>query len=133
MELDTLRARVRESPYHSGMAMSLTDASNGRATMQLDVQSHHLSADGIVHGGVVAGLLDSVCWYALHTTRDEERACLTAQLNVHYLHPGRPPRLIASGTSAHDGRRTAVAYGEVHDEQGVLIATGSITAVSVDA
>jgi acyl-CoA thioesterase len=113
--------------------MRLREAAAGTAVMQIEVEAHHLSADGIVHGGVIASLLDSVCWYAIRTLSAREEPQLTAQINIHYIRPASANRLIGRATTIHSGRRSSIAEGEVTDEAGAVVARGSIVAIAVHA
>jgi len=94
----------------------------------LDLGPGHLRSLGIAHGGVIATLLDSVMGWTASRTTPADHYVVTAQLNVHFIRPGREGEtLLASAELHHRGRKTAVAQGEVRTSRGRLLATGSAT------
>jgi acyl-coenzyme A thioesterase PaaI-like protein len=83
----------------------VTEASDGRVTGRATVGKPHEGPPGLVHGGVVATLLDHVLARAV---RVAGRGGLTATLTVRYRRPvplGVPLLLTAESGKA-DGRRT---------------------------
>ena len=110
------------------MGIRLDD--EGRLVLEVGVG--HLRSLGIVHGGVVATLLDSVMGMSAGRLAPADHYVVTAQLNVHFIRPAREGEtLIASSRVRHSGRRTAVAEGEIKTDSGALVATGSATFVYV--
>jgi uncharacterized protein (TIGR00369 family) len=101
---------------------------DGEGRLILEVGPDHLRSLGIVHGGVVATLLDSVMGLDASREAPADHYVVTVQLNVNFIRPAFPPeRLIASSETRHRGRMTAVAQGEIRTEEGALVATGSAT------
>jgi len=72
-------------------------------------------------------LLDTAMGYAGCYTGDpaQKRMAMTLSLTVNFISRPRGALLIASASKRGGGRRTFFADGEVHDETGELIATGS--------
>lgn len=98
----------------------------------LEVGPGHLRTLGIVHGGVVATLLDSVMGMAAARSAPVDHYVVTAQLNVHFIRPAwEGETLIASSRVRHNGRKTAVAEGEIRTGSDALVATASATFVYV--
>jgi uncharacterized protein (TIGR00369 family) len=82
---------------------------------------------GVVHGGLVCTLLDTVAGCAVHTTLPQGFAYTSIELKVNYLravHASSGP-LTAIGRVVKPGRRVAFAEGEVIDAQGRTLATAS--------
>ncbi|MEO3936415.1 PaaI family thioesterase [Dermatophilaceae bacterium Soc4.6] len=84
---------------------------------------------GIVHGGLVCTLLDSVVGCAVHSTLPLGLGYTCLELKVSYLaavhaHSGE---LTATGRVLKPGKRVAFADGEVRDAAGKLIATATST------
>jgi uncharacterized protein (TIGR00369 family) len=100
--------------------------------LQYVVSPQHLRSFGLLHGGIVATLLDSVLGIAVSSVAPIGHDVVTAQLNVNFIrasHEGET--LLTSGEVVHVGRRTAVARGEIRTAEGALVATGSGTFVFV--
>jgi uncharacterized protein (TIGR00369 family) len=84
---------------------------------------------GVVHGGLVCTLLDSVAGCAVHSTLSAGVGYTSLEIKVSYLRPIRHDggELTAIGRVTKSGRRAAFADGEVRDEDGRLVATASST------
>ena len=85
--------------------------------------------DGLVHGGLVCTLLDSVAGCAVHSTLPAGVGYTSLEIKVSYLRPVRHGggELTATGRVTKPGRRAAFADGEVRDGDGRLVATASST------
>lgn len=78
----------------------------------------------VIHGGVVATLLDEIMVWACGVITGKFTYC--AELNVRYNLPVRPEQpVIATAQLAENKRRLFLASGEVRDEQGQLLASGT--------
>jgi uncharacterized protein (TIGR00369 family) len=82
---------------------------------------------GVVHGGLVCTLLDTVAGCAVHTTLPQGMAYTSIEIKVNYLRPVHATSgpLTAIGRVVKPGRRVAFAEGEVLDAQGRTVATAS--------
>ncbi len=82
---------------------------------------------GVVHGGLVCTLLETVAGCAVHTTLPKGMAYTSIELKVNYLravHASSGP-LTAIGRVVKPGRRVAFAEGEILDARGRTVATAS--------
>jgi uncharacterized protein (TIGR00369 family) len=82
---------------------------------------------GVVHGGLVCTLLDSVLGCAVHTTLPAGVGYTSIELKVSYLRAVQRDSgpLTAIGRVIKPGRRVAFAEGEVLDAAGRTVATAS--------
>jgi uncharacterized protein (TIGR00369 family) len=100
----------------------------GRCRVELVVSQRHLRSLGIVQGGVILTLLDAAMGLAAGTLAPTGQGVVTVQLDAHLIRPvGEGETLVAAGGLKHSGRQTAVACGDVHTAEGVLVASGSAT------
>lgn len=60
------------------------DKAAGASFAELNLADHFQGWQGIVHGGILATLLDEACAYACMTATDQ---CLTAEISVRYRKP----------------------------------------------
>ena len=98
---------------------------DGYAELVLDIGPQHLNSGGIVHGGVLATLLDAACGHAAAwvSVPGNVRRTVTISLNTNFLAPARSGRLRAIGRLLGiDARRIATLTAEVLDEAGDVIA-----------
>lgn len=116
--------------YHGLVGLQLRPDPNhpGQDEVVLVVGPQHLRTLGIVHGGVIAGLMDVTLGKAASTTSSDGHYVVTAQLNVHFIRPAwAGETLIGRATIDHAGRRTAVVHGELRTDTGTLVATATGT------
>lgn len=115
-------------PFLEALRAEPISSGHGRATWRLLVAEQHLRTHGILHGGVVAAMLDTAMGRAVSTLCRDDQSCVTAQLNVHFIRPSWSGEVLTiTGEVQHSGRQTAVARGEIRTAAGVLVATGSGT------
>lgn len=99
------------------------DPATGEVIAILPTQPHHANTGGVVHGGVLTGLLDCVMGAAVVTTLAEDEWCATQTLTTDFLRPGTPGgRLVARGRVDRRGKLAAFPSGEVRDEKGEVVA-----------
>jgi len=89
---------------------------------------------GLVHGGLVCTLLDSVAGCAVQTTLAAGIGYTSLEIKVNYLRPVRAGEgeLEAVGRVTRHGRRVSFAEGEVRDARDRLVATASSTCLVFD-
>jgi acyl-CoA thioesterase len=121
--------RDLQVPFHQLLGIEIVSLDDGLARLRLRIEEKHLRVGGIVHGGVIATLLDAGVGIAAKTTA-QDADVVTMQLNLNLIRPGRVgDELSVEGRVVHAGRRTAVAQVEIHTADGSLVATGSGTAM----
>lgn len=115
-------------PFLSDLKVEPVSFEHGRAVWCLRVSDQLLRTHGILHGGVVATLLDTALGRAVATVCQSDQDVVTAQLNINFVRPvWSGETLLATGEVQHHGRQTAVARGEIRTDDDVLVATGSGT------
>lgn len=127
LDADALRTRIEGSPYHAWSGITLDSIEPGHVVLRMTLAEHHLNPQGVVHGGVVAGLLDSACGMSLRTLLPAGVQHQTIQLNVNYIYATASGELVGRGRAIHSGRRTGVSEAEVVDSSGRLVARGTAT------
>ncbi len=115
------------------LGWTVTDWSAGRAAVTWTAGPEHgfPAPDGtvVVHGGLLAALLDNAMAAAAWTLTGPGAPFLTADLHVQLLRPARPGRLSAAGEVVRSGRTTAACHGRLTDDRGALLAAASATQV----
>lgn len=99
----------------------------GSVAFRLAPQEFHYNPLGMVHGGVFATLLDTVCGCSVHTSLPRGHFYTTLDLAVKFLRPVTVATgpITAEGEVVHLGRRTALAEGRISDAAGKLYATAT--------
>ncbi len=105
------------------------EADPGRVTFRLDLAEYHLNPFGIVHGGVLAAMLDTAMGCAVHSLLPPAVGYVTSEMNVRFLRPavltGGP--LICTGEVVNQGRSAIVATARIVDAQQRIVALAGST------
>jgi acyl-coenzyme A thioesterase PaaI-like protein len=96
----------------------------GSSQLRQPTGAHLANRSGLVHAGVMAGLLVDACLRAAATGPGPSSTILSS--NCTYLRPGRIDQgdLLASAEVAFDGRRLIFVNGKVIDAAGTCLTTG---------
>jgi uncharacterized protein (TIGR00369 family) len=117
-----LRARLEASVFHTWAGMEVVEAEPGEVTVAMDVDDRHVNLQGLVHGGMLAILADTACGLSVRSTIEPGRLHITANLDVHFLSPAHPGRILGRGRALKVGRTLAYAEASIEDEGGRLLA-----------
>ncbi len=127
-ELITL---VKESPYPSHMSMALSRIELDRAEVVLDLGPCHMQPFGIVHGGVLATLIDTATFWAAFLRLPGDTGLVNVDLKLNYLKPVMEGCLTAFGTCIQAGKSISYSEARVEDESGKIIAHGTSTLMAL--
>ena len=107
--------------------MDLVAVEEGRVEFSCLVDESVYNPIGVVHGGLVCTLLDTVAGCAVHSTLPRGTGYTSIELKVTYLRAVTADSgpLRAVGRVIKTGRRVAFAEGEVLDAAGRSVATAS--------
>ncbi|WP_312723273.1 thioesterase family protein [Stutzerimonas kunmingensis] len=141
-QAQAVRQMFERIPFNQALGIELDEVSTSQVVMHLPMKPELVGnfVHGILHGGVIASLLD-VAGGAMamlgafdkhrHLTTQERAAWLsrlgTIDLRIDYLRPGRGTRFSASAMLLRSGNKVAVVRSELHNELGTLIAVGTGT------
>src|SRR4051812_23859710 len=118
----------RLQPFLEHLRLPPFSVTDGTAQLNFVVETIHLRSGGIMHGGVLATVMDTVTGYAAYTVAPKGAGVVTMQLNLNMTSTAQlGDEVIATARVMHSGRRTAVASGEIRRADGKLLATGSAT------
>lgn len=108
--------------------MNLVDIGIGFAEVQIITEDKHMQLLGVVHGGVLASLIDTVAFWAVYYGIEDHDAWLTSvDLKLNYLSPATSKKLIAKGRQIKVGRKLCYAEAQVNTEDDRIIAHGTST------
>ena len=115
------------SPFanHLGIRFEEVRLEYGRAT--LPFRTEYNQPAGMVHGGAIASLIDTVVVLPLLSALDDPpRKLLTIDLHIHYFDAAVEEDLVAEGWVKRRGRSTAFVAAEVRTASGKLVAEGNM-------
>ncbi|MHA3886646.1 thioesterase family protein [Stutzerimonas degradans] len=141
-QAQAVREMFERIPFNQALGIELDEISTSRVVMHLSMKPELIGnfVHGILHGGVIASLLDvaggatamlGVFDRHRHLTEHERATRLarlgTIDLRIDYLRPGRGKRFSASAVPLRAGNKVAVVRSELHNEEGLLVAVGTGT------
>ena len=111
------------------MGYRLVEWRENHAVLELQIEPKHLNRTGVIHGGVLAILLDTLLGYAgcwcPHPGR--YRSAVTLSLTTAFTGQANAGLVKAFGRKGPGGTRIYVCTGEVVDEAGRTLATAQGT------
>ena len=125
--VEALKDIVKNSPYHSHMKMTLDQIALDAAEVGIKLAECHLQPYGIVHGGVVATIIDTATFWAAFLRLPEESGLVNVDLKLNYLQSVIDGKLTARGTCIRSGRSICYSEASVYNENDSLIAHGTST------
>jgi uncharacterized protein (TIGR00369 family) len=108
------------------------EQTEGRTVLEWDATPEfcfHSPGGPIVHGGMVATLLDTAMGGACWTVLGEDESFLTADLRVEFMRASTPGTLRAVGVVLQRNRRVAFCSAELFDADGTLLAASRCTQI----
>ncbi len=128
---ELMRKYVGVIPHVAELGMSVIHAARGMAIMKLPYQDRLIGnpETGVIHGGVVTTLIDTVCGLATITAPDEPSRVATLDLRIDYLRPAAPKRdLFARAEVYKLTRNVAFLRAEAYeDDPRDLVASAAST------
>ncbi|MET0386009.1 MAG: PaaI family thioesterase [Polyangiales bacterium] len=127
----------RGFPFFQLMGFEVADFGPKWAKCQIKGRSELENPNGVIHGGVIATLIDATITQALLMTdeyqqvRDTKGSLSTIDLHVKYLRPAQHGRLICDANIIHLGKRVIHAQAVVRNEEAKEIAHGDASMMIV--
>jgi uncharacterized protein (TIGR00369 family) len=124
LEQDT---HYSESPFLSFVDTTLEEWRDGYVRIALVLRRHHLNRAGVVHGGVLATLLDHAGGFCglYCSVPGNRRYGMTLSLTSSFLSQSRTGVLMTTGERVSGGNKIYFAKTEVRTDAGIIVATGS--------
>jgi uncharacterized protein (TIGR00369 family) len=134
---DEQRRRIEHAreavPFLKLLGIEVESVGQGTATLVVHVREELMRNDGIVHGGVMASLIDSAFAFAIIPILDEGERTVTVDMTIHYLRPVSNGAAKAVARVVRAGRRVITVSAELFDENEKLAATALSTYLRITA
>lgn len=127
----TLQESVREAPYPHLIGMRIAALDFDSCRIELELGPHHMQPFGIVHGGVLATLIDTATFWAGFMRLPEDSGLVNVDLKLNYLKSVTRGHLRAEGRCLRAGRQISYTEASVFDEGGELVAHGTSTLMAL--
>ncbi|MEK3805352.1 PaaI family thioesterase [Bacillus sp. FSL H8-0547] len=125
MDVKEIRRSFEESPFFQHMGIDIVHFEENEVKIKLEMKEYVLNANGTLHGGVHATMLDYVQGMLLRSV--SKTRCATMNSSIQYLAPSTEGEIYAEGKILQLGYKTAFMEGEIRDSEGKLLAKGSGT------
>jgi uncharacterized protein (TIGR00369 family) len=119
------------SPYFQLLSIEFLHFEIGACDVKIQIQPKHVQRFGIVHGGVLASIIDTAAFWAVFPEIDEDKGMTSVDLKVNYLVPTTSGVLLAKGARIKMGRTLSLGEARVTDGEGKLLAYGSSTLITL--
>jgi acyl-coenzyme A thioesterase PaaI-like protein len=119
-----------DNPF--GLQLKFYETAPGQVETWVTLPEHYQGYPGIVHGGIVAAMLDETAGRAHMGDEDSPRFMFTARLDVRYrknVPTGQPIRIV--GQAGARKNRSAAATSAIYDQAGNLLAEADAVLVNV--
>ena len=130
--LDSLREHI--ATWHTAgmpktLDMHLVELAEGKAVLEGRPTARFYNAQGRVHGGYAAALIDDAMGCAVRTKLPQSVGFGTIEMNVSYVRKldAESGKLLCEATVLHAGRTLFTVEAKVTDKEGKLCAHGSGT------
>lgn len=123
---DLLKARINKpGQFTTENGILVTEVGDHWCKGELTVRPGSLNPRGLVHGGCLGTLMDTVAGVAACT---DGRACVTLNASLNYLRPAVDTEKVYCNTRLIKAGRTVVVVEAIlTDDRGKEIATGTYT------
>jgi len=114
-----------------GLHLNFYETGAGEVTVDFTPPEHYQGYPGVLHGGIVAAILDEAAGRA-HMGIFPPRFMFTAKLEVKYrknIPIGKPLKII--GKAGQDRGRMAEGWSGIYNQEGVLLAEANALLVDV--
>jgi uncharacterized protein (TIGR00369 family) len=122
---------VRHAPYPELIGMTLDALAFDHCRIGLVLGERHLQPFGIVHGGVLATLVDTATFWAGFLRLPEDAGLVNVDLKLNYLKAVAGGELRAEGRCLRAGRQLSYTEASVFDAGGELVAHGTSTLMAL--
>ncbi|OEH54822.1 phenylacetic acid degradation protein [Oceanobacillus sp. E9] len=121
-EIMEVRNSFEASSFFSLLGFNVVYMEEGNVKIKLPITEQLLNANGTLHGGVHAAMLDTIMGMTIRSLSKTQ--CTTINLNVSYLNPFLEGEIYAIGRVINQGYKIVAAEAELIDEEGNLHAKG---------
>ncbi len=108
------------------LGFQLEDVRLDYARIRMPYRPEHNQTAGVIHGGAIAALIDTVVVPALGSPYDEIPVMLTLSMTVNYTGVIAHEDAVAEGWTTRRGKSIVFCEASVRTDAGELVATGSM-------
>lgn len=112
--------------FRDKIGMITLERRPGYAKCEIEIKPWHLNVLGVIHGGVLFSLADTVSGTA--AAASGEYRVTTVSGNINYLRAGKnTSKITAEAVEVKNGKTFSVCDAKIFDDKGALLATTTMT------
>jgi uncharacterized protein (TIGR00369 family) len=125
---------AHSSGFDAAMGIRFLEATGERVVAEYTVGPEHRQPYGIVHGGVHAGLVETVCSIGAGLVASARgQGVVGLENHTSFIHAVREGRVRVTAVPLTRGRRVQVWEARAEDENGRLLSTGRVRLLCLEA
>ena len=97
-EVKKITRQGEDKPLCESFGVQFTTVEDGIVEARMPLHDEQRQYSGVIHGGVLAALADTIAGFAAYTMTPLDKDVLTAELKVSFLRAAWGKELIARGT-----------------------------------
>ena len=113
--------------FNNAMGLTFIKAIPDEFVAEIEIADHHMQPYGLVHGGVYAGMIETMCSTgAALTVWEENKSTVGLENNTSFLKAVRKGSLRCTARPLVKGKRSHVWEARIHDDKNRLVAVGRV-------
>jgi len=132
---EMMEGKIPAPPAARLLDFGIESVELGRIVFSMRTHEYMTNPAGVIHGGIIATLLDTVMTLCVLSKVPAEKMCTTTDLHVRFVRPLFPTdeKITGEGVAVHVGSTLGTAEGRAFDAKGRLIAHGTASLAIIDA
>jgi uncharacterized protein (TIGR00369 family) len=122
------KERISDAPFPTLLGLRIEEVRQDYARMRMPYRPELNRPGGLVHGGAIVSLIDTVVVSAIFSGVEEiPRKLVTIDLHTHFVSPVIGQDCIAEAVVRRRGRSMIFLFVEVRTPDGTLVADASLS------
>jgi acyl-CoA thioesterase len=128
---DRIRRSLEQTTFAKFLGIELESLEPGVAVVVLELSDKFKQNNGVIHGGVIASLIDTALALAILSVLPEGERVTTIDLTISYLRPLIEGKARATARVLRAGKRVIAASAEVAGDNENVAATALSTYIKL--
>ena len=124
-----LNGELPEAPISKLLGWKYLEFDPSAQVLKVEMQARpeFVNPAGFIHGGMLAAMLDETLSPTFALTLGPGEFAPTLEIKVNFISPAKVGRVLGTGRIVSRGRSVCFLEGQLHDDQGKLLATAMAT------
>lgn len=128
---DRIRRSLEQATFAKFLGIELESLEPGVAVVVLELNDNFKQNNGVIHGGVIASVIDTALALAILSVLPEGERVTTVDLTISYLRPLIEGKARATARVLRAGKRIIAASADVAGDNGNVAATALSTYIKL--